>query len=155
MSGESKSLNRLAGNLLVSLTTFVIFIIGWEAAVRGLGISKIVLPPPSAVVVAFWESLREGELHWHLAVTLYEVLAGFVVGSIGGLVLGFVIALSPLMERIFYPYVVAFQTVPKVAVAPSSFKHLRHVRPPYPSRTRSDAARCRSGRGAPRRSPKG
>ena len=32
--------------------------------------------------------------------------------------LGFVIALSPLMERIFYPYVVAFQTVPKVAVAP-------------------------------------
>jgi len=118
MSADSKPLNRLAGNLLVSLTTFVIFIIGWEAAVRGLGISKIVLPPPSAVAVALWESLREGELHWHLAVTLYEVLAGFLVGSIGGLVLGFVIALSPPIERIFYPYVVAFQTIPKVAIAP-------------------------------------
>src|SRR6516164_3097735 len=118
MSADSKPLNRLVGNLLVSLTTFVIFIIGWEAAVRGLGISKIVLPPPSAVAVALWESLRQGELHWHLAVTLYEVLAGFLVGSIGGLVLGFVIALSPPIERIFYPYVVAFQTIPKVAIAP-------------------------------------
>ena len=118
MSGESKSLNRLAGSLLLSLATFAVFVLGWEAIVRGFAIPKIVLPPPSAVVVAFWESLREGELHWHLAVTLYEVLAGFVVGSIGGLVLGFVIALSPLTERIFYPYVVAFQTVPKVAVAP-------------------------------------
>ena len=84
MSADSKPLNRLAGNLLLSLTTFVIFIIGWEAAVRGLGISKIVLPPPSAIAVAFWQSLWEGELHWHLAVTLYEVLAGFVLGSIGG-----------------------------------------------------------------------
>jgi NitT/TauT family transport system permease protein len=118
MSTDAKSLSRLAGNALLSLATFAVFVIGWEAIVRGFGIPKIVLPPPSAVVVAFWESLREGELHWHLAVTLYEVLAGFVVGSIGGLVLGFVIALSPLMERIFYPYVVAFQTVPKVAVAP-------------------------------------
>src|SRR5215475_15836181 len=118
MSADSKPHNRLAGDLLVSLTTFVIFIIGWEAAVRGLNISKIVLPPPSAVAIALWESLRGGELHWHVAVTLYEVLAGFLVGSIGGLALGFVIALSPPMERIFYPYVVAFQTIPKVAIAP-------------------------------------
>jgi NitT/TauT family transport system permease protein len=118
MSADSKPLNRLVGNLLLSLTTFVIFVTGWEVAVRGLGISKIVLPPPSAVAVAFWESLQEGELHWHFAVTLYEVLAGFLVGSTGGLILGFVIALSPPMERIFYPYVVAFQTVPKVAIAP-------------------------------------
>jgi NitT/TauT family transport system permease protein len=118
MSTNTNKFNRLAGNLLLSLTTFAIFVMGWEAAVRGFGISKIVLPPPSAVAVAFWQSLWEGELHWHFAVTLYEILAGFLVGSIGGLLLGFVIALSPLMERVFYPYVVAFQTVPKVAIAP-------------------------------------
>src|SRR5262249_14870882 len=110
--------SRLLGNALLSTATFCIFLLGWEAIVRGFGISKIVLPAPSAIALAFWESAREGELHWHLAVTVYEVLAGFLVGSIGGLVLGFIVALSPLMERIFYPYVVAFQTVPKVAIAP-------------------------------------
>ena len=110
--------NRLLGNALLSIATFCIFLLGWEAIVRGFVISKIVLPAPSAIAMAFWESAREGELHWHLAVTVYEVLAGFLVGSIGGLVLGFMVALSPLIERIFYPYVVAFQTVPKVAIAP-------------------------------------
>jgi NitT/TauT family transport system permease protein len=118
MSVRSKSLIRLAGNLLLSLATFAVFVIGWEVGVWAFGISKIVLPPPSAVAVAFWQSLRGGELHWHFAVTLYEVLAGFLVGSICGLLLGFMIALSPLTERIFYPYVVAFQTIPKVAIAP-------------------------------------
>ena len=50
--------------------------------------------------VALWQSLAAGELGWHLSVTLYEIIVGFVVGSAGGLVLGFIIALSPLMERI-------------------------------------------------------
>ena len=118
MNADPKSLHGLVGRVALSVGTFVVFILGWELAVRALAISKIVLPPPSAVAVAFWEGVREGELHWHFAVTLYEILAGFVVGAIGGLLLGFVIGLSPLLERIFYPYVVAFQTVPKVAIAP-------------------------------------
>jgi NitT/TauT family transport system permease protein len=113
-----RSLPAWTGNLLLSATTFCIFVAGWEAAVWAFGIPKIILPPPSAIAVAFWQSLATGELGWHLSVTLYEIIVGFVVGSAGGLVLGFVIALSPLMERIFYPYVVAFQTVPKVAIAP-------------------------------------
>jgi NitT/TauT family transport system permease protein len=49
---------------------------------------------------------------------MYEILAGFLLGSACGLLLGFLIALVPLAERILYPYVVAFQTVPKVAIAP-------------------------------------
>ena len=118
MTARSQSIQRIAGNALLSLTTFCVFIFGWEAAVRFFDISKIVLPPPSAIAVAFWQSVLAGELPWHMAVTLYEVLSGFLVGSIGGLVLGFAIALSPMTERIFYPYVVAFQTVPKVAIAP-------------------------------------
>jgi NitT/TauT family transport system permease protein len=113
-----RSLPAWTGNLLLSATTFCIFVAGWEVAVWAFGIPKIVLPPPSAIAVAFWQSLSDGELGWHLSVTLYEILAGFLAGSAGGLALGFIIALSPLMERIFYPYVVAFQTVPKVAIAP-------------------------------------
>jgi NitT/TauT family transport system permease protein len=112
---------RLAGfanRVLLPLATFIVFVGGWELLCRGLGVSKIVLPPPSDVAVAFWVGLWDGDYGWHLAVTLYEILAGFIVGSVAGLLLGFVIALVPLAERIFYPYVVAFQTVPKVAVAP-------------------------------------
>ena len=37
----------LLGNVLLSTATFCIFLLGWEAIVRGFGISKIVLPAPS------------------------------------------------------------------------------------------------------------
>jgi NitT/TauT family transport system permease protein len=51
----------------------------------------------------------------HLAVTMHEIVADFVAGAASGLS---VIAQSPLLERIFYPLVVALQTIPKVVVAP-------------------------------------
>lgn len=110
--------HRIANGVLLPLATFCVFVGGWEAAVRGFQISKIVLPPPSEIALAFVSELGSGDFSWHFAVTMYEILAGFVVGSVSGLALGFAIALSPLAERIFYPYVVAFQTVPKVAIAP-------------------------------------
>jgi len=119
MSEDHRSaLQRAAGNAVLSGAVFAAFLAGWEGLVRGLGISKIVLPPPTAVLTALWTSLMDGELHWHFTVTLYEILAGFIVGSLAGLLLGIAIALSPVMERIFYPYIVAFQTMPKVAIAP-------------------------------------
>ena len=107
----------LAGPLL-QVVTCCLFFGGWEAAVRVLGIPKIVLPPPSAVLAALWDSIGSSEFQWDLAVTLYEILAGFALGALSGLVLGFIIALSPPVERLLYPYVVAFQTLPKVAIAP-------------------------------------
>ena len=50
--------------------------------------------------------------------TAAEALIGFLAGSLLGLILGIVIVVFPTLERIVYPYVVALQTVPKVAIAP-------------------------------------
>jgi NitT/TauT family transport system permease protein len=111
-------LNASIGSAVLPLLTFVAFVIVWEVVVRGLDVPDIILPPPSAVAEAFWASLKSGELVWHTLVTLFEILAGFALGATSGLVMGFVIALFPLAERIFYPYIVAFQTIPKVAIAP-------------------------------------
>jgi NitT/TauT family transport system permease protein len=101
-----------------SVLVFVVFVGGWELIVDLCDVPVIILPPPSAIAVSFWQSLLAGELGWHLAVTMFEVILGFVLGAFSGLLLGFGIALSPRAEHLFYPYVVAFQTVPKVAVAP-------------------------------------
>ncbi|MFM0362975.1 ABC transporter permease [Paraburkholderia sediminicola] len=50
--------------------------------------------------------------------TLIEILGGFVVGSALGFALGAAIGQSAILEEIVYPYIVAFQTMPKVAIAP-------------------------------------
>ena len=114
----SAKLKHLANVVLVPLATFCVFVGSWELIVHFFNIPKIVFPAPSAIARSFSDGLLSGDFIWHFAVTMYEILAGFVLGSACGLLLGFLIALVPLAERILYPYVVAFQTVPKVAIAP-------------------------------------
>lgn len=90
----------------------------WEVVVRGLEIPAIVLPPPTAVLEALWEGVLSGSFFTHFLVTFSEIIGGFAVGATLGIALGIAIGQSAFLERLFYPYVVAFQTIPKVAIAP-------------------------------------
>lgn len=103
--------------LPLAVVLFVLVVGGWEVLVRAFQVPRIVLPTPSSVAVAMWQGLQ-GDMLRHFGVTFYETLAGFVLGSAFGLVLGALIGQFPLLERTLYPYVVAFQTLPKVAIAP-------------------------------------
>lgn len=102
----------------LSVALFIAIIGGWEAAVRVFDIPKIVVPSPSAVAVALWQTFQSGDMLPQFAVTAYETLAGFVLGAAFGLVTGALVSQFPLLERTLYPYIVAFQTLPKVAIAP-------------------------------------
>jgi len=104
--------------LPLSIALFIIIVGGWELLVRVFDVPKIVMPTPSSVAVAMWQGVFEGDMLKHFGVTFFEIMAGFVLGSVFGLVLGALIGQFPLLERTLYPYVVAFQTVPKVAIAP-------------------------------------
>jgi NitT/TauT family transport system permease protein len=91
---------------------------GWELAVRGFDVAPIVLPTPSAVAVALWEGIRTNAFLYDFWVTFFETIAGFALGASFGLILGALIGQFRLLERTLYLYIVAFQTVPKVAIAP-------------------------------------
>ncbi|MEC7760686.1 MAG: ABC transporter permease [Pseudomonadota bacterium] len=103
---------------LISPLLFVSLIAIWEIAIHVFEVPSIIVPPPSAVAVSLWEGIVTGVFLPHTAATLWEVVAGFISGSIVGIVLGIMIGLSPFLERVLYPYVVAFQAMPKVAIAP-------------------------------------
>jgi len=61
---------------------------------------------------------KTGDLLYHFWITLFETLSGFAIGGLLGLVLGILIAQFPLVERTMYPFMVAFQSIPKIAIAP-------------------------------------
>lgn len=109
---------RRYGHLIVSILLLVAVLAVWEGAVRVFAIPNLILPPPSAILASLWASLLSGELNKHIWVTMLEVLGGFVLGGGIGFLLGCLIGRFPFLERTIYPYVVAFQTVPKVALAP-------------------------------------
>ncbi len=97
---------------------FVAIMLFWHFAVTLFEVSPLIFPGPVAVAQSLYASIASGEMLGHLGVTLYEILAGFAVGATLGFVLGAMIGQSALLEAVLYPYVVAFQTMPKVAVAP-------------------------------------
>ncbi|GBD10550.1 Riboflavin transport system permease protein RibX [bacterium HR23] len=88
----------------------------WEGLAHALAIPRWLLPPPSAIVR---ELVARGDLlARHSWVTLQEVLAGFAVAFTVGVACGVAIAQWRVVERGFYPLVVASQTIPIIAIAP-------------------------------------
>ena len=88
----------------------------WEACVRGLGLPVYVLPPPSSVGEVL---VRRHELFLrHALPTTKEVLVGFLASVAGGIPVAVAIVYSRFFERVSYPIIVAFQTIPKTALAP-------------------------------------
>jgi len=103
--------------------TFVIFIGLWEWAVRFFKIPLYFLPAPSLIAEALYRGfatdLRALDGFWvHIAYTTAECLGGFFIGSLLGVLLGTLISQFELIEKTLMPYVVGFQTLPKVAIAP-------------------------------------
>ena len=90
----------------------------WELATDVFGVPKIILPAPSAIVLRTWDLMVSGLIWPHVFATTASVLSGFAIGVIAGVVLGGLISLMPALEEFLYPYIVALQTIPKLAIAP-------------------------------------
>lgn len=107
----------------LALIVLVLVLLAWQYGVAWLGVPSYIMPPPSAVFAALWDGLDTGLLsrggYWlQTGVTLAEVLIGFVTGSAVGLILGIVISQFRLLEATLRVYIVAIQSLPKIALAP-------------------------------------
>ncbi len=100
------------------LLTFVAIVASWLVAVRVLKVPNYVLPTPEAVLGALKRGYVDGQFWEHFFYTLRSTAAGYVIGCGLAFVLACAFAESKTIERLFYPYIVALQAMPKVALAP-------------------------------------
>ena len=103
---------------VLSLTLFVTLLALWEAFVQLTGVSPLVIPAPSAVLIVLWEGLTVGFLWPHIWVTTVETLLGFALGCAIGFVAGVLLGEIDFLRRLLWPYVLASQVVPKLALGP-------------------------------------
>ncbi|AMX83302.1 ABC transporter permease [Geobacillus subterraneus] len=99
-----------------SLVLFVALLLGWELAARQM--SELVLPAPSVVAATLFDGIRTGYFWPHIVRTSLEVLLGLGLGSGLGLIVGILMGEIEFLRNLFFPYVVASQAVPKLALAP-------------------------------------
>jgi len=102
----------------ISLVVFAALMLTWETVVRVKQIPSYLIPTPSDVYFALVRGLGEGLYTRHIVTTMTEVFVGFGIALVLALVLGVFIALNRTIETYVYPYIIMFQSMPKVALAP-------------------------------------
>jgi NitT/TauT family transport system permease protein len=99
-----------------ALVFLALLIAAWEAYVYLFKVNDFILPAPSkimAVMIRLFPLLLA-----HTWTTTYEILIGFLAGNGFAVLMALLIVNSRLAERVFYPLIIASQTIPKVAIAP-------------------------------------
>ena len=109
-------LNGRVGRGILTVSSFVIFFLIWQVASQIFGIRPVILPTPVAILRELASSpgwyLLQG---WY---TLLTTLAGFGLAVVIGVLLSILIVEVKILDSTLYAFILALNTVPKVAVAP-------------------------------------
>lgn len=105
-------------NLIAPVMALCIVVL-WQVAVPADGPTTLLLPRPSQILKRLIEVVENGTLAHELITTSIEIAAGLSVGVGVAFVLGYAIAHNRLLEQVAGPYIVAFQALPIVAIAPA------------------------------------
>ncbi|KGM44767.1 ABC transporter permease [Neobacillus niacini] len=95
---------------------FILILFVWEMLAKQM--SELVLPAPSVVVTTLIDGLKSGYYTPHILRTSLEIVIGLFLGSLLGILTGVWMGEVEFIRKLFFPYVIASQAVPKLALAP-------------------------------------
>ena len=102
----------------IAIVSIISVLAAWEVIPRLLKVPDFIFPPLSAPLAKLTNSNTMSLIWQHSQVTLYEAMVGLIIGIIAGIGMGFILAEWEVARRALYPFIVAFQSMPKVALAP-------------------------------------
>jgi NitT/TauT family transport system permease protein len=91
----------------------------WEIGSRMGWLDPLFFPRPTDILASFWRIyVTQGNIWYHLFVSLSLVFAGFIAGSVLGIGLGALVGMNATVRRFLQPYVIVLEATPRIAVAP-------------------------------------
>lgn len=115
-------LKRIRNNnkkvIFVRIGLLVALIGLWELSAALDWIDPFIMSSPSRIVRTIGSLYNSGELFMHIGVTLWETVAGFVLGTVIGTAVAIGLWWSPLVARTLDPYLVVLNSLPKIALGP-------------------------------------
>lgn len=106
---------KLIGWILPPLGGLV-FLCGWEFLVGWMEVSRFILPPPSLIVETLYS--QRADLFGALMLTAGITVTAFLCAIVSGVFFGILLTQNAIIEKTFWPYAVAMQVTPMIAIAP-------------------------------------
>jgi len=109
------------GTLAVASTQLLLLLLFlglWEIGARLGWVNSFIFSLPSKIWAEGVAMAADGSLWVHTGITVFETLVGFLLGTIAGTLLAILIWASPFLARVLDPYIVIFNSMPKVALGP-------------------------------------
>ena len=103
--------------LITQIMILVAFISIWEILADKKIIDSFMMSQPSRILNTFL-NLGSNDLLKHIGVTVYETGVGFLIGTILGIVIAIILWWSDFLAKVFEPYLVILNSLPKVALGP-------------------------------------
>lgn len=94
------------------------FLLCWQVLVSVSNYPPFILPGPALVLERWLATAASGLLWTHTTATLSAALGGFLLAMVAALVIGYILASIPWLERVLAPMLAASQAIPIIAVAP-------------------------------------
>ncbi|MEL3892067.1 ABC transporter permease [Ferrovibrio sp. MS7] len=111
-------LRRNLANVVYPMITLVVLIIIWTVSIRLFKVPNYILPEPMAVLRQLHKGYILGDYWPHVLFTLQNTAIGYFFGCSIAIVFGALLAESRNFDRFVYPFIIALQSMPKVALAP-------------------------------------
>ena len=105
-------------NPVAAWASFVVVIALWQLGSSTGFISELAMPSPVAVAKALWQLIVSGDLWLHLGASLQRLVGGWIMGTVAGLVVGFLVGMFTWARSPGVALVSALFPIPKIALLP-------------------------------------
>ena len=104
--------------LTLQLSILVCIFALWELlAILNL-IDTFIMSSPSRIINQIGILLKNETLFYHIGITLYEAIIGFLIATLGGTTIAIILWWNETLRKILDPYIVVLNSLPKIALGP-------------------------------------
>ena len=104
---------------IIAQVLILVVVLGlWEILTMTNAIDPFFLSSPSRMIKTLIETFKTGNLIYHIGVTVYETLIGFLLATFLGVFIAILLWWSEKLRKILDPYIVVLNALPKIALGP-------------------------------------
>lgn len=103
---------------IIQIVILVLFLVIWELLAKFNIIDAFLFSSPSKIFELLFTYIKNGELWKHIGISVFETVLGLVIGTAAGLVIAIILWWNDFIAKIFDPFLVVLNALPKTALAP-------------------------------------